>query len=187
MDAITLLKDDHRRVEELFTAFEQAGARAHKTKGALVADMVRELSVHAAIEEQHFYPLVRAELPDLEGAMLEGIEEHHVVKWLLSELEHLDTGAENYDAKVSVLIESVRHHVKEEEHEVFPAVRRALGKAELGRLGERMEEAKASAPTHPHPRSPSEPPANLAVGAVAGLVDRARDAASTAVERVTHR
>jgi hemerythrin superfamily protein len=172
-DAIALLKSDHRAVEKLFKRFENAGDSAYRTKRKLVDDIIRELSVHAAIEEQFLYPAVRREVPRSEDDTLEAIEEHHVAKWILSELEPMDPKNERFDAKVSVLIESVRHHVREEEHTLFPEVRSGMSRKDLLELGAQLAEGKRLAPTRPHPRSPDEPPANLVVGAVAGVVDRA--------------
>ena len=82
---------------------------------------------------------------------------------------------ERFDAKVTVLIENVRHHVNEEETEYFPKVRDELGRTALGDLGEAMVAAKAIAPTHAHPRSADTPPGNLVMGAAAGVVDRVGD------------
>ena len=89
MDAITLLKSDHQSVKRLFRAFEQAGERAKAPKAKTAAAIIRELSQHAAIEEQVFYPAVRQDVPDASDEVLESLEEHHVVKWLCSELERL--------------------------------------------------------------------------------------------------
>src|ERR1700722_14609732 len=114
MDAIAMLKDDHRTVEALFTRFEKAGARPFARKRSLVDKMVEELSRHAAIEEEFFYPTTRAAVPGIDDLVLESIEEHHIVKWVLSELEKMDPRDEAFEAKVTVLIENVRHHVKEE-------------------------------------------------------------------------
>jgi hemerythrin superfamily protein len=175
MDAITLLRNDHKTVEQLFKRFEKAGDRAHVEKRQIVDRIIEELSIHAAIEEQVFYPVARATVPDTEDLALESLEEHHIVKWLLSELEDLDPTNERFDAKVTVLIENVRHHVEEEETDFFPKVRSELGRTALADLGEAMAEAKKSAPTHPHPRSPDAPPANAVVGAIAGVVDRVGD------------
>jgi hemerythrin superfamily protein len=175
MDAITLLRNDHKTVEQLFKRFEKAGDRAYVEKRQIVDRIIEELSIHAAIEEQVFYPVVRATVPDTEDVTLESLEEHHIVKWLLSELEDLDPSHERFDAKVTVLIENVRHHVEEEEGEFFPKVRRELGRTALADLGDAMADAKKAAPTHPHPRSPDVPPANAVVGAIAGVVDRVGD------------
>jgi hemerythrin superfamily protein len=172
MDAITLLKDDHRTVEQLFKRFEQAGDRAHVQKRQIVDRIIEELSVHAAIEEQVFYPVARATVPETEHIALESLEEHHVVKWLLSELADMDPAHERFEAKVTVLIENVRHHVEEEESDFFPKVRKQLGRNELADLGETLAGAKKTAPTKPHPRVPDAGPANAVAGAINGVVDQ---------------
>ena len=178
MDAITLLKDDHRSLERLFKRFEQAGDRAFVEKRALVDRIIEELSRHAAIEEQLFYPVARATVPGTDDIALESLEEHHIVKWVLSELERMDPTDERFDAKVTVLIENVRHHVEEEETEFFPKVRDELGRNALGDLGDTMAKFKEVAPTHPHPTSPDTPPGNLVTGAAAGVVDHVTDTIS---------
>jgi hemerythrin superfamily protein len=181
MDAITLLKNDHKTVEALFKKFEKAGPNADKTKAELVEKIIEELSVHAAIEEQVFYPEIRKLVEETEDSVLESLEEHHVVKWTLSELAGMTPDEERFDAKTTVLIESVRHHVKEEEGEMFPKVREALGRKVLGEIGDKMEKAKATAPRRPHPRTPDTPPGNLVTGAAAGVVDRAWEAGKEAL------
>ena len=160
----------------LFKRFETAGEGAHKSKRQIVDRIIEELSVHAAIEEQVFYPAVRSSVEQAEDEVLESLEEHHIVKWTLSELEGMDPQDERFDAKVTVLIESVRQHIDEEEGEMFPKVRQAVGRKELQELGEQMREAKLAAPTRPHPRAPDHPPANLIAGPVAALLDAGKDA-----------
>ena len=158
MDAITLLKDDHKTVEKLFKQFEKLGHDGDPAKKReLVDQMIQELAVHAHIEEQYFYPAVREGVPDEEDLVLEGLEEHHIVKWTLSELEGMGPEEERFDAKVTVLMEGVRHHVEEEEGEMFPVVRKAMGRKRLQELGEKLLEAKSSAPTKPQPRAPDTP------------------------------
>src|SRR3954451_15863208 len=175
MDAITLLKNDHRTVEDLFKRFEKAGDGALAQKRQIVDRIIEELFVHAVIEEQVLYPVARATVPGAEDMVLESLEEHHIVKWVLSELEGMEPESERFLAKVTVLMENVRHHVKEEEGDFFPLVRRALNRSALEDLGDALDMAKQSASTHPHPRSPDEPPANLVVGAISGVVDRVVD------------
>jgi hemerythrin-like domain-containing protein len=183
MDAIALLTRDHREVELLFKQFERLTERAEKSKKKLVLRMVRELAIHAAIEEMLFYPAVRtAGLAagtraggQIADTVLEALEEHHIVKWTLSELEDMDADDERFDAKVTVLMESVRHHVEEEQDELFPKVRKLLGKDLLEELGERMAKAKKLAPTHPHPRAPDTPPGNIVAGSMAAIMDRGKD------------
>jgi hemerythrin superfamily protein len=178
MDAITLLKKDHQNVEKLFKRFEATSDQALVERRTIVDRIIEELSKHAAIEEQLFYPVTRATVADVDDDVLEGLEEHHVVKWLLDELERMDPADERFKAKVTVLIESVRHHVEEEEEDYFPKVRSELGRNDLSDLGEAMEEARKTAPTHPHPRSPDTPPGNIVAGSAAGLVDRVTDTVS---------
>lgn len=150
MDAITLLKADHKSVNALFKAFEKSDDASQKRK--LVDSMIEELSIHAAIEERVFYPASRNEAADTTDEVLEAIEEHHVVKWILSELQGLDPNDERFDAKTTVLIELVRHHVEEEEQEFFPKVRAELGRKRLGEIGVELEQAKTTAPHVPLPK-----------------------------------
>ena len=166
-DAITSLREDHRRVEKLFKEFEKLAKKGddQARMRAVVEEVSRELAVHAVIEEQVFYPSVRRHVEEAEDVVLEGLEEHHIVKWTLSELDGMSGDEERFKAKVTVLMESVRHHVEEEEGEMFPKVREALGRKALVELYERMEDARKTAPTEPRPKAPDEParaPAPLA-------------------------
>jgi hemerythrin superfamily protein len=175
-DAITSLREDHRRVEKLFKQFEKlADGGSEDEQRKVVDEIVRELSVHAAIEEQVFYPAVRKEVEDAEDTVLEGLEEHHIVKWTLSELDGMKPSEERFKAKVTVLIESVRHHVEEEEGELFPKVREVVKRKALQELGETLDAARATAPTKPHPKAPDEPPANLVANPGAAVIDKARE------------
>jgi hemerythrin-like domain-containing protein len=186
-NGLTLLKDDHREVERLFKAFESLGSGAHKRRKQTVDKMVEALSRHAAIEEEVLYPYVRRAVPDATSEVLEALEEHHIVKWTLSELEDMDPRDERFDAKLSVLMESVRHHVKEEETELFPQVRKALSREQLEELGTSLAAAKSGAPTRPHPRSPDMPPGNVLSRALTAPIDaaaRLRDAASHKVRDI---
>jgi len=174
MDAIALLKNDHADVEKLFQAYEALGERAYKGKEKAAQRIIAALSVHAEIEEQVFYPTVRAEVEGTKDDVLESIEEHHVAKWVLQEISDLDPRDERYDAKVTVLIENVRHHVKEEEKDLFPKVRKALSRSRLNEIGEALEASRKLAPTSPHPRSPSTPPGNIVAAPLAKVMDSAK-------------
>ena len=187
MDAISLLKADHKTVEGQFKKFEKFSPRAKKGKQDVVERIIKELAVHAAIEETVFYPAVRQAIEDekIDHMVLESLEEHHIVKWVLSELEGMSPDHERFDPKVTVLIENVRHHVEEEEEELFPTVAEAFDKEQLKALGEALAEAKKSAPTRPHPRIPDEPPGNVVASAGAALVDRALDAGRKVVRQTT--
>ncbi|MET7608683.1 hemerythrin domain-containing protein [Streptomyces avermitilis] len=149
MDGIVLLKDDHKTVEKLFKQFEKADDTAHTEKRKIADQVIQELTTHTWIEEKIFYPAAREAAPDTKDHVLESVEEHHVVLWMLSELKNLDPADERFDAKMTVLIENVRHHVEEEEKEWFPEVRKAMGRNRLTELGEQMEEAKKKAPSDP--------------------------------------
>jgi hemerythrin-like domain-containing protein len=183
-DAIALLKADHREVEELFKRFERAGDGAHRQKRQLVDQMIEALSRHASIEERVLYPWAREYIEDEDDTVLESLEEHHVVKWLLWELEDLDPKDERFDAKVTVMAENVRHHVKEEEEDLFPDLRDVATRTELVELGERLREAKQDAPTRPHPRDADAPPLNVLTAPVASALDHARDVGKDVVERI---
>lgn len=142
MDAITLLKDDHKKVKALFREYESAGDRAHQTKKRIAQQVFAELEVHTAIEEEIFYPAVTSRA-DKEGKELvdEGIEEHHVVDVLIAELKQLSPEDDQYDAKFKVLTENVEHHIEEEEGEMLPDAKKTLG-GTLDELGERMMRRK---------------------------------------------
>jgi hemerythrin superfamily protein len=174
MNVITLLKNDHRTVEALFAQFEKA--KDGRMKKRLVNEMIKELSKHAAVEEQIVYPAARKVL-DEEDPVLEALEEHHVVKWTLSEIEKMSPDAERFDAKVKVLIDMVRHHVEEEEGELFPKLREKLDMKQLNAIGMAVENAKKAAPSRPHPRQPDTPPGNVVMGLGAGILDKMRDGA----------
>ena len=183
-DALSLLTRDHREVDAMFRRFEATGPRAHKERTDLVGRIIEALSVHAAIEETVFYPAVRAEVAAQNDQVLEALEEHHVVKWTLSELEGLDPDDERFAAKVAVMIESVRHHVDEEEHELFPAVRAALRPQRLRKLGDELTAARPTVPTRPHPRSPDTPPGNLVAQALVAPFDAAATVSKATARRV---
>jgi tRNA(Ile)-lysidine synthase TilS/MesJ len=111
---------------------------------------------------------------DADDEVLEGLEEHHIVKWTLDELKDLSPEHERFHAKVTVLMESVRHHVEEEEQDMFPKVRDAMGRKALAELGELLEKARNVAPLQPHPKAPDTPPANLVVAPAMAGADRGK-------------
>jgi hemerythrin superfamily protein len=150
VDSVTLLTSDHNRVRGLFARFRTAHEKDDFDKMAALAEqMVRELQVHTKIEEEIFYPEVRGASDELAEVVAEGIEEHNVVDHLIEELDGLQPGAEEWVAKVQVMMESVEHHAKEEEQEMFPMTRRAFDNDELAAQAERLESRKAElgAPT----------------------------------------
>ena len=142
MDALELLTHDHQAVEGLFKKFEDAGPRAVKTKQALAEEIIEELTVHTEIEEKIFYPAVAQKTREAKQDVLESIEEHHLVETLMGEIKRLTPEDEAFSAKMTVLIENVRHHKHEEEHDLFPKVRKAMPNGELETLGQQLHRAK---------------------------------------------
>jgi hemerythrin-like domain-containing protein len=145
MDAIALLKRDHAEVKELFSQVEGLGERAAASREKLFEKIDRALEVHAKIEEEIFYPAFRSRAEDSEerDQVLEALEEHAVAKTLLGELQNLDPSDETFKPKLTVLIESVRHHIKEEEGKLFKMARDLFDGDDLDQLGEELESAKA--------------------------------------------
>jgi len=136
-DAVAMLREDHKKVSALFEDFEKA--RSDKRKQELVATICQELTVHTAIEEEIFYPAVKAALDDHE-LVPEAVVEHGSIKDLIAQVQGQPAGGEDYDARVKVMGEFVKHHVKEEQNEMFPKARKA--DVDLMELGRRMAERK---------------------------------------------
>jgi hemerythrin-like domain-containing protein len=153
-DAIVLLKADHREIRRVFREFQAAGDRAVRKKGRLAERMIELLTVHTYVENEVMYPEVRRLLPDLDDDVLESYEEHHVADVLSMELAAMRADDEHFDAKATVLIENVTHHIEEEEQDWFPKVRAGLGRKQLQEIGARLEEARQKAP-----RKPAQPSA----------------------------
>ena len=176
-DAVALLTNDHRTVEQLFTQLEglQSGVDRREE---LIQQVVSELSVHAVIEEQVLYPAIRSEVPGGEELADHAIDEHQRVKELLARLEELDPKESETDQVLRQLMADFRQHVQEEEGPdgLFDQLRTNVDQGRLVEMGDAMSKAKTAAPTHPHPRAPSKPPGNVVAGAVASVVDKARDA-----------
>jgi hemerythrin superfamily protein len=187
MNAITLLKTDHGNVDALFKELEALRGKDEPVeKRRLVDKVIEQLSVHASLEEQLVYPALRERLDD-DFAVLEALEEHHGAKAFLAELEKLPATADRFDAKVAVLIEQVRHHVEEEEGELFDLLRKHFKGTELDALGELMEEAKATAPTRPHPMAPDQPPLQTLIAMPVAVLDKLITTGRKAVEDALNR
>lgn len=154
MKTTALLKADHSAVKKLFRAYEKAEKAEDNAKKKTIFDQIAtELDIHAKVEEEIFYPAMKA--TDEEEAVdevLEALEEHGIVKSLLAQLKKMKPEDETFDAKVTVLIESVEHHAGEEEDEMFPDAEKELGEAKLKELGARIEKRKAELGAPPPPK-----------------------------------
>lgn len=145
--AIEMLREDHHKVKNLFEEFKHAEER--QTKEQIVESTLHELEVHAALEEEIFYPAAEEQIDEKES-IDEAREEHHVVKLLIGELRKMSAGDERYDAKYTVLAESVKHHIEEEESELFPKLE---GKLDSEELGAEMETRKQELQQRLHRRA----------------------------------
>lgn len=182
MNAISLLEKDHRTVERIFDQLEKlTGDGSPRKKRELCEKLVRELSIHSAIEEMIFYPEVKKAIPEAKEMVLESLEEHNVVKWELDAIQSSKIEDAHLDAKIKVLKDAVMHHVEEEENNLFPMVSERMKAATLTDIGKRLEQVKKIAPTRPHPRAPNQPPANVVIGVGASVMDRAMDAVRATV------
>lgn len=137
-EATALLRADHKAVSELFDQYEKT--RSSAKKKALVQKICRELTVHAQIEEEIFYPAFKKALKDTE-LVPEATVEHATLKNLIGQIKDVEPDGELYDAKVKVLSEYVRHHVKEEQNEMFPKAK--ASKLDMKELGAQLAARKA--------------------------------------------
>jgi hemerythrin superfamily protein len=138
VNAIDLLKRQHRDVEELFEEYEAQGEGARKAKERLCREIADQLAVHAEIEEKIFYPEAKQE--DTEELLRQSVEEHLSMKRTLADLLRADVQDAQFDARMTVLQELVEHHVGEEEKDLFPRVEKSCSKEELEDMGIRMQE-----------------------------------------------
>lgn len=145
MDVLDLLIADHNRMRGLFARYTEANeADRSDEAAALAARIVEELTVHMAAEEEVLYQAVKERNEEIHEDVAEGVEEHHVAKVLIGEIAALPPGNDVWVAKMTVLIESVEHHVDEEEEALFPSVRSASSASWREALGDKLESAKVA-------------------------------------------
>ena len=144
MDILILLKKDHQVVSQLFQEIEQAGEKAYKTRLKLFEKIEAELFLHTQIEETIFYPTLE-KYEETESITMEAYEEHKLIKQLSDEIKDISSETEIWKAKVTVLQELVEHHMKEEEDDLFPKVKKIIALEDRKKLGEKMEEIKKKA------------------------------------------
>jgi hemerythrin superfamily protein len=173
-DAVDILTRDHRRVEALFGQYEGTTDQAEQTR--IAHEVVHELAVHGEIEELLFYPTVRDRLERGDALADEAVHEHVEIKETLNAIDSMEAGEEGFDARMRELMAEVRHHVEEEEAQLFPRIREALSAEELTDLGQSLEGARAVVPTRPHPSAPTGPIGKMVASPPVALIDRVRDA-----------
>ncbi|ORB75164.1 hemerythrin domain-containing protein [Mycobacterium scrofulaceum] len=177
MDAITFLRHDHKSVLGLFETLDGAPSGAGAEASGLetvVNNLIIAESQHEAIEEQFFWPAVRRALGD--GLVDKAIEQEQAGKQLLQRLEDGKPGEPDYHEALQEFVRAGREHIAYEQDVVWPQVELAIGREELEKIGEKLEQAKKIAPTRPHPDTPPNPTVLKTMGMGAAVVDHVRDA-----------
>ncbi|MEU4333567.1 hemerythrin domain-containing protein [Micromonospora lupini] len=176
-DVVDILVADHREVETLFVELEtRQGTPEHRRQLADV--VIAELVRHAVAEEAYVYPTARKALPDGDQLADHEIEEHSDAERTMKDLESVDPSDPRFDELLAHLTSTIRHHVQDEESDLFPRLRAATAREELVELAAKVTAFKKVAPTRPHPAAPDHPPANKLLAPGTGMIDRLRDALS---------
>jgi hemerythrin superfamily protein len=176
-DIIRELTTDHDEVDGIFREIESLPSGEQRRK-ELADQATIELVRHSIAEEEYLYPTVRRRVPEGDRIADKEIQDHAAVERIMKELEGCEATDERFDRLIGSLIADVREHVRDEEGNLFPAMRESCSQDELTKLGDKTRRAKMMAPTRPHPAAPDKPPLNKLLAPGAGLVDRARDAIS---------
>jgi hemerythrin-like domain-containing protein len=179
-DVIAILEHDHREVEEMFAELEKlrgdTSEDAKSRRKDLVEQVTIELVRHSVAEEVLVYPKVADKIS--EDEVKHAREEHAEAEETLARLEKLDLDDPAFDDELADLMREIRHHIEEEEGEMFPHMRQTFSADELRTMGGRVDAFKKVAPTRPHPNVPNEALPRIAAGPVASLLDRMRDLAT---------
>ena len=181
MDALTFLRQDHKSVLGMLEVLDgaPAGTGAHSSGlSTMVTNLVIAESQHEAIEEQFFWPAVRAAVEDGDALADKAIEQEQAGKRLLQQLEDGEPGQPDYQEALRQFIVAGRAHIAFEQDVVWPRVQAAVSEDELMKMGEKLEAAKKLAPTRPHPDTPPSPAVLKTMGMATALLDHARDAVS---------
>jgi len=176
-DVIALIKADHATVDRLFRRYKGLSARSIKSRRNMADRVIKELSVHAAVEENVLYPVARTTVPKGDELVTEALHEHRSLKKALAALEKCPPDDLAFDDLMTDIEKEVRHHVKEEEGPggILRELRKHTPREQLVRMAKLTRQAKQAAPTRPHPKAPDTPPANIVGGAITGMFDKARD------------
>jgi hemerythrin superfamily protein len=145
MDGVTLIKNDHQTVEKLFQRYEKLGPKSYRQAGQIRDKVCTELTIHAEIEELILYPATREVRGETEEMIKEAEQEHEEAKTAIAELQGLSPEDVKFPGAMGKLIGGVRHHVKEEEGEILPKIRKGMSRADLEELGQQLADAKRDA------------------------------------------
>lgn len=183
MDAITLLREDHEKVLAMLAALESgpdattgADTAQLQARKDLVTELVIAESQHEAVEEQFFWPMVRDTLPDGDDLANLAVSQEDAAKQVLHALENAKPNQSDFEQMVDRIVADGREHIEFEQTQVWPKIQATVSEQELAELGEKMAKAKKSAPTRPHPATPSNPGVQKTAGAAAAMTDTMRDA-----------
>src|SRR3954447_793226 len=179
-DVIEILEHDHREVEQMFTELESLRGAPTEEQKARRKDVTEQVTIelvrHSVAEEVLVYPLVEDKVSAEEAEHAR--KEHAEAEETLQRLEKLDADDPAFDDELATLMGEIRHHIEDEEGEMFAHMRQAIDEEELRRLGGQVEAFKKVAPTRPHPNVPNEQLARVAAGPGASMLDRMRDLAT---------
>jgi uncharacterized protein YdcH (DUF465 family) len=181
--AFEVLAEDHAEVKQMLTDLElgavrQGTATAEQLtqRKKLAEQLVIEASRHEAVEEMYFWPAVREHVPGGDALAGTALGQEQEGKEVLAKLEKLDAGQAEFEKLLAEFTRAGREHIDYEENHVWPGLRAALTAQQAEELGGKLEAAKKTAPTRPHPHTPASPGALKTVGPVAAAADKARDA-----------
>jgi hemerythrin superfamily protein len=177
-DVIVFLTEQHREVEDIFAQLRDMDGATDEKVQRLTEQVITSLVKHSVAEEIYLYPAVRKALPDGDDLADHELHEHDEAEQTMKKLEKLTPEQPEFWPTLHELISEIRHHVGEEENNLFPKLRAACSAQELQDLGRKVQQAEKVAPTRPHPSAPSEGGVLGALAPGAGLVDRVRDALS---------
>ncbi|PZS36951.1 MAG: hemerythrin [Pseudonocardiales bacterium] len=177
-DVIMLLTEQHTEVNDMFAQLEQMDGATDDKVQRFAQQVVTSLVKHSVAEEVYLYPAVRKVLPGGDDIADHELSEHDEAEQTMKRLEALTPTEGQFWPTMHELIGEIRHHVQDEENDLFPKLRAACSEDQLQELGRKVEQVQKVAPTRPHPASPSEGAALAALAPGAGLVDRVRDALS---------
>jgi hemerythrin superfamily protein len=172
-DVIELLEHDHREVEQMFAEFDVATTAADKR--AIADKLIIELVRHSEAEEQAVYPVMAKKIEGGKDLVEHEIDEHSKAERLMKQMDGMDAKDPQLGVLMGQLKTAILEHIREEEGEAFPKLRRAVSADELDKLGTAVQALKKIVPTHPHPMAPDHPPFNALLAPGAALVDRVRD------------